>query len=91
MVDDNQDLVIWVGRNVPEDFLQNVFGVTNLLSSAADTLQIISTPDNPYLIRVQNIIAQIRSEHTHYPSVTIVRQVITIPTSLFSLPPFHPY
>ncbi|EER05038.1 conserved hypothetical protein, partial [Perkinsus marinus ATCC 50983] len=75
MIDDGENILLWLGQSVSSQFLNGVFGVGSLVEIASDlgSGAIVSTGDDNSL-RLVNIIEEIRRERRHYMPLVILPQ-----------------
>ncbi|KAJ3293514.1 COPII coat Sec23p-Sfb3p heterodimer component [Borealophlyctis nickersoniae] len=73
LVENGQQIMLWLGRAIPVEFLRSVFGVEGL--DAVDIkLRELPPLENTVSEKVRNIIGRVRSERPRYMQLQIVRQ-----------------
>ncbi|EER12369.1 Salivary proline-rich protein II-1, putative [Perkinsus marinus ATCC 50983] len=75
VIDDGENILLWLGQSVSGQFLNGVFGVGSLVEIVTDlgSGAIVSTGDDNSL-RLVNIIEEIRRERRHYMPLVILPQ-----------------
>ncbi|KAI8911354.1 Sec23/Sec24 trunk domain-containing protein [Powellomyces hirtus] len=73
VLENGQQMIIWLGRGIPGTFLEEVFGVDSL--EAVDSkLKVLPALENPTSNRVRMILSRIQQERPRYLYLQIVRQ-----------------
>ena len=80
LLDTTTVLLLWVGNRVDSAFLQEVFGVSSLLSSEAANLRLMSG-ETPLVSKINAIVQAVRAEHVTHPPLYIITQVTLVACS----------
>ncbi|KAJ3185503.1 COPII coat Sec23p-Sfb3p heterodimer component [Geranomyces variabilis] len=72
VLENGQQMIIWLGRGIPGTFLRDVFGVDTLeqIDSKMKSLPVLETPAS---LRTRNILARLQSERQRYLYLQVVR------------------
>ncbi|KAI7875629.1 hypothetical protein K492DRAFT_210828 [Lichtheimia hyalospora FSU 10163] len=83
LLDTGSDLYFWLGSKVSSDFLQGVFGVSNLQQVDVNMTN-LPVLDNPLSERIQDISRQLQLQRPRYLQLRIVRQEMDAIEFVFS-------
>ncbi|KAJ3044187.1 COPII coat Sec23p-Sfb3p heterodimer component [Rhizophlyctis rosea] len=73
LIENGQQMALWLGRGISVDFLRSVFGVEAL--EAIDVRMRSLLPlENPIARKVHNIIRRVQSDRSRYMQLQVVRQ-----------------
>lgn len=70
-------MFLWLGHNIDQDFIQEVFGVSSLAQINIETCVLVEL-DNPRSQRVAQIISKVRSQRSHFMKVDRFIRIISI-------------
>jgi len=84
LVENGETMLMWLGKNLPKSFLQQVFDVHALAEGDAKNLLLVPR-DNELSRRLVAIVDQIRSRNTSHAMLTVVQQKDIAEASMFSL------
>ncbi|KAF9412944.1 COPII coat Sec23p-Sfb3p heterodimer component [Podila epigama] len=74
LLENGQQLYLWFGREVEEEILQELFGVSLLEQLDTATMNCLPELSNEYSQRVRNVLSYIQSQRGKHLGLTIVRQ-----------------
>lgn len=70
-------MFLWLGHNISQEFIQDVFGVGSLAQINIETCLLLEL-DNPRSQRINQIVSKVRSQRSHFMKVSW-RSIALIP------------
>ncbi|XP_067937652.1 protein transport protein Sec24C-like [Watersipora subatra] len=73
LLENGLSMFLWLGYNLNQEFIQDVFGVGSLAQINIETCILLEL-DNPRSQRINQIVSKVRSQRSRFMKLTIVRQ-----------------
>jgi protein transport protein SEC24 len=74
LLDGTTLLLMWIGNAVAPEFMQEVFDVPSLRSSASSGMQLSTDDSRPTVHKINQILEQIRRQRSYTPPLYLVMQ-----------------